>query len=886
MPWEYCLGRAIVLPFYEVVLMIVERDAELDVLAKALRSISRGGGQLVLVRGEAGIGKSTFIEHFLSRAADQHQTVIAWCDPLNTPRPLGPVRDLVAEVNSRTTKQMGEFDYFEGFVAQAQKAKAPLVLVLEDLHWADQRSLDWLIYVGRRLSQLPVLLIGSYRDDEIEPSHPLHHALATIPAARKTNIDLPALSVDAVGLLDPDGKYRPEKLHRITGGHPYFVAEILNSDSGPDALPHSIADVINARISTLSPALQQFLELISCAPGELTPPILSLLHVNNFGALCDEAVAENIMVPVSASKGQALKFRHELTRLAVCTRMGPVRKRESHTLFLAAHLAQPERARQLDMVVFHAEGAQDFKAILANAPLAADRAAALGAHREAAMFLGTALACIDIAPPQVAAEITEKWAYEAGLSLGIDDAVIAARKRAIELWTKLARPDRVGENLRWLSRLYWYRGEAQKAEAYVLQAIDILEGEAVTAETGKAFALRAQFYMLQDRMKKAVKWAARALTIAQQFSDFETQAHALNTTGSAKLFRGDSEGELYLRQSLSIAHDYALHEQAARVYTNLSECLIEMRELDRAEALLEEGIAFDTANDLDAWTYYLIGRKAQLRFEQNRYEDSVQIAQSVLKQPNQTLLMQLPARIILSRAKLRLGSADAVAELDEATEHAKQIGEPQYLVTMLVAKVEHAVLQNDPSLARGALHTLSGMDAAVFSAGKRGDYQFWAHLVGAASRQMSVPEPYALFLSGEYDAAAMLFEAQGANYLSGWVRVAQGTVECADKIFATYGATAARQSIRKRFEMPSLTAHSRGLYRAAKAHPYELTGKEQAVLAMLADGKSNALIASELSRSRRTIENHVSSILSKLSCNNRLEVVLRTQSEPWILPEK
>jgi DNA-binding NarL/FixJ family response regulator len=85
--------------------------------------------------------------------------------------------------------------------------------------------------------------------------------------------------------------------------------------------------------------------------------------------------------------------------------------------------------------------------------------------------------------------------------------------------------------------------------------------------------------------------------------------------------------------------------------------------------------------------------------------------------------------------------------------------------------------------------------------------------------------------------------------------------------------------------MPGLTVQPRGLYHAAKAHPYELTGKEQAVLAMLADGKSNALIADELSRSRRTVENHVSSILSKLSCKNRLEVVLRTQSEPWILPE-
>ncbi|MEP1537286.1 MAG: AAA family ATPase [Paracoccaceae bacterium] len=858
--------------------MIVERNAELASLTEALRSVSLGGGQLVLVRGEAGIGKSTFIEHFVSENSAQHRTAFAWCDPLNTPRPLGPVRDLVAAVNLNDTKKLEESNYFEGFVAQVQKVQEPLVLVIEDLHWADQKSLDWLMYVGRRLSQLPVLLIGSYRDEEVSLAHSLQHALTTISAARKTIIDLPALSLDAVRQLDPDQKYHPEDLHRITGGHPFFVAEILNSDNGYDALPNSVADVINARISSLPRNLQQFLELISCAPGDLSQSVLRELQVKDLGELCDESVAQNILVPV----GQDLKFRHELTRLAVSARIGPVRSRENHAQFLAAQLSSN---RQLDMVVYHAEGAHDHTAILTYAPLAADRAAKLGAHREAAMFLGTALACLDQARPEIAAEVTEKWAYEAGLSLGIDDEVITARERAVDMWSKLGRADRVGENLRWLSRLYWYRGEAEKAEAYILQAIDILEGEVLTAETGKAYALRAQFFMLKDNMDKAAKWAARALVIAEDLADFDTQAHALNTMGSAKLFRGDSKGETFLRQSLRIAHEHDLHEQAARVYTNLSECLIEMRELDRAEALLEEGIAYDTAHDLDAWTYYLIGRKAQLRFEQDRFEDAIQIAQSVLKQPNQALLMQLPARIILARAKLRLGNAESEAALNEAEDHAKQIGEPQYLVTVLVAKIEQAVLQNDLSMAQDALDFLSEMDAAVFSASKRGDFQFWAHLAGASVQKMDIPEPHALFLAGNYDAAATAFEEQGAHYLVGWVRVAQGAAECADKIFASCGATGARQSLRKYFDLHAVTVQSRGLYRAAKAHPYELTGKEQAVLVMLADGKSNTLIANELSRSRRTVENHVSSILAKLSCKNRLEVVLRVQSEPWILPK-
>ena len=862
--------------------MIVDRDAELLLLENALRSISQDGGRLVLVRGEAGIGKSTFIDHFRANIAPQYASAIAWCDPLNTPRPLGPVRDLVADVGRSVRSPLQEADYFEGFIIDAQRAAAPLVLVIEDLHWADQKSLDWLMFVGRRLSQLPVLVIGSFRDDAVDPADPLHHALAAIPANRKTNIDLHALSVDAVRQLDQHKKYSADELHRITNGHPYFVAEVLNSGDGTNKVPHSVADVINARIADFPPALRHFIELLSCAPGEIQQSVLRALNVSNSGELCDAAVAQNILTPV----GPNLKFRHELTRQAVHARIGPVRKQDSHAMFLAAHLGQPEPRQQLDMIVFHAEGAQDRDALLTFGPLAANRAASLGAHREAAMFLSTTLTCVDDASREVAAEITEQWAYEAGLSLAIDEEVIAARERAVDLWKMLSRPDRVGENLRWLSRLYWYRGEADKAETYILQAIAILEGGTPSRETGKAYALRAQFFMLQDSMSEAIKWAERALVIAEELEDFDTQAHALNTMGSAKLFRGDLAGETDLRHSLRIAHKHALHEQAARVYTNLSECLIEMRQLERAEALLEEGITFDTAHDLDAWTYYLIGRKAQLRFEQDRYKEAMQIAQAVLAQPNQTLLMQMPARIILARAGLRLGTPDAADVLEEALTHAEQIGEPQYLVTLLVAKVEQAVLLNDPDQGQGAIDRLSIMDTDVFSPSKRADFLFWSHLAGTPQSQTDVLDPHGLFLSGQYAAASEAFEAQGAAYLAGWVSVAQGMPAVAERLFVSCGAMAACAALRKRFEMPPSVGVPRGPYRAAKAHPYELTSKEQTVLAMLADGKTNAAIAEELSRSQRTIENHVSAILSKLRCKNRLEVVLRTQSEPWILPEK
>ena len=864
--------------------MIIEREIEFELMNQCLNSVPQAGGRLVLVCGEAGIGKTAFIDQFLLHAGAKSKTAIAWCDPLNTPRPLGPIRDLSADLLGSNLTEFGEIDYFDGLLNFAQTSSQTLVLVIEDLHWVDQKTLDWLIFFGRRLSQLPILLVGSYRDDEIGPSHPLRMALATIPAARKTYVELPALSLEGVRRLGQHHSFSAEELYQITAGHPYFVTEILNSGSETIEPPQSVSDVVNARFSTLPEDLQTFLETVSCAAGDLPQAILQNLPFQNLTSLCDEAVARRILVPA----GRNLKFRHELARLTVYARMGPGRKREAHAAFLAAHLSLKPLDQQLDMIVYHAEGAEDATATLIYAQHAASKAAMLGAHREAALYLGSALNCLDGAALEVAAEVNERWAYEAGLSLGIDDAVIAARKRAIAIWTEIKRPDRIGENLRWLSRMHWYRGEAAEAETYILQAIEIFENEAPSSETGKAYALRAQFLMLQENMVEAIKWAERAYAVAAEVEDFDTQAHALNTMGSARLFRGDIQGETELRKSLTIAHTHGLHEQAARVYTNLSECLIELRALDRAEVLLEEGIAFDTAHDLDAWTYYLIGRKAQLRFEQDHYSEAALIAQNVLEQPNQTLLMQMPARIILARANLRMEAADAEDVLAEALSNAEKIEEPQYLITLLIAQLELGVLKDDTDAAAVALKRLADMDATVFSPTKRGEYLFWAHQAQQPAEQSEVPVAFALFLAGDYGKAAQEFQAQGSNYLAGWSLAKLGTPEAleqADACFETCGAKAARQALR--LGVNSLSAlndvQARGPYRAAREHPYALTAKEQIVLRMMVDGKTNTAIAEELSRSRRTIENHASAILSKLNCNNRLEVVLRSQSEPWIL---
>src|SRR5690606_30201064 len=280
----------------------------------------------------------------------------------------------------------------------------------------------------------------------------------------------------------------------------------------------------------------------------------------------------------------------------------------------------------------------------------AGQAASLGAHQQAASQRETALEYADKAPQELAARLCEDWAYEAGIALQTDDLVIERRHRAVELWRQLGRLDKVGENLRWLARLHWYRGDSQEAGRYADEAIRVLESLPPGPELATAYALRSQLHMLNDRFAEAVGWGNRAIELAEAFNATETLAHALNTVATALLHSDQPGGCEMMERSLALALQHGHHEQAARAYTNYGEYAVLFKDFPLAERLLAEGIAYDTKHDLDAWTHYLVGRLAQLRLEQGRLRDAETIAAGVMKLERLTLIMQLPALLVLGRA--------------------------------------------------------------------------------------------------------------------------------------------------------------------------------------------------------------------------------------------
>ncbi len=869
--------------------LFLERQSQINQLNQSLQRVAKEGGRAAFIFGEAGIGKSTLIEHFLEQLPATRHRAIGFCDPYQTPRVLGPVQDIAFTLLGYDQSAHNEEYFFNDLVQHLFKRKATLVLVIEDLHWADQRTLDWLLYLGRRLSQLPVLLIGTCREEEPEGLQALQQTLMNLPPGRIERLHLKPLSLNAIEQISQTLEIPAKKLYDVTAGNPLFVSEMLQNENQQEILPASLSEMLHARINALSHDLQNLLEMVSCNPRGIPLELLSGLKLDPIERLSQQACDRRILEMTE----HHLKFRHELLRMATYERMNTLGQRKTHARLLQHLLDTEVSSLQPELIVHHASGAQDVMNILKYSPLAARRATRLGAHREAAVYLKVALQFVDqLQNPEQQAELLEQWAYATTLLLKIDDEVIQTRQKAIQIWHQLGRLDKVCESLSRLSRIYWYLGEPQKAQSYSDDAIKMLDKLPQDAYFARARVLsyRAQLLMQQENLEQAIYWGEQAFENAVLADDLEMIVHSLNTVGTSKLLRGNRDGETQLLKSLEISMQQGFHVQAARVYVNLPECLIELGELQRAEKFLDEGIAFETRHDLDSWLFNLLAGKAQLRFEQDRYDEAIQIGQNVIQNDKLSRQMKTPAMVVVARSKIRRGDADAGEYLQRAVEAAQQIGEPQYLNTLNIARLEQLVLEDNVAAARQMIDELSHLDAQSISPRKAGEWLMWARMAGYTLNPFDedyLPGAFAAFCRGQYRAAAEQFRQDNARYLAAWSLVADGSPESireALTMLESIDARGAIQSSRLKVLVGTTRKTAASHYRVAKSHPYALTRQEQRILSLLAEGFNNSTIAEELSRSRRTIENHVSSILSKLQCKNRLEAVLRVQSEPWIIP--
>jgi len=853
---------------------LLERSSLLDELSAVLAATS-AAGRVVLVAGEAGIGKSALVKQFAHRHAGDARFLFGVCDPLLTPRALGPLHDLGREVGGRLAALLGagspREQLFAALLDELDQRPQRRVVVVEDAHWADEATLDLLIFLGRRMERTQSLLVVTYRDDELGPDHPLRAVVGRLPRPAVRRLHLEPLSPAAVAELARRAGRAADGLFALTGGNPLLVAEVL---AAPDAdVPLTVRDLVLARFSGLPADAREVVRLVSVVP---TRAEMWLLEGSSTAAV-DAAVTAGLLV----AEADTIGFRHELLRRAVEGSLSAVGRRDLNRQVLAVLTGSPGRGVDVARLVHHAREAGDIEAVLRFGPEAARQAAAVAAHREAVGHYRVVLASADRLPEAAHADLLEGYSIECYLS-GLSTEAVTARRAAVDLREAAGDRERVGAGLRWLSRMHWWDGNRRDAEAAAARAIAVLESLEPGNLLAMAYSNQSQLDMLANRLEAATRWAERAIAMAQRLDDRETLSHALTNIGSARLLDADPAGRADLERAFDVAVVAGLEDDAARALCNLGTISAEMRDYRHARDDLDRALAFVQAHELAGYAQHLLGRRALVRLEQGDWLGAEQDAEAALAELVAGGARMVDGLVPLGLLQARRADPAAPATLQEATERGFATVELQWTAPVAAARAEYAWLHGDDD--RIAEEAGRVYEQAVRAAHPwlTGELAFWLRLAGALPEVPEVvAEPYRLLLTGDWRAAAGWWRERGCPYQQALTLACGDQDEGLLEALALLDGLGARQSalrVRRDLRRRGHQRIPRGPIRATAANPASLTARQIEVLELLADGLSDAAIAARLLLSTKTVGHHVSALLAKLGVASRHEAVAAARS--------
>ena len=854
---------------------LLERSGDLEVLEHALADAERRSGSVVLIGGEAGIGKTLLVQAFSEKHAVDARVLWGSCDDLSTPRTLGPFRDIAGQVDGALKGVVVEGtrgEVFDAVLDAVVDERRPTAVIIEDVHWADGATLDVLKFLGRRIDRVAVELILTYRDEEVPHNHPLMLMIGDVPASAVHRIHPAPLSIKAVEQLAAGHEGSVEHLFELTRGNPFLVTEALLASDGD--IPANVRDAVRTRASRLSPTGRAVADFVSVVPGHTERWLLEQFPEFSPDAL-DEC-RQRGLVEFDAANAW---YRHELVRGAMEESLDPPRRRVLNA-FVVEALAN--RDADIARIVHHARQAGDGEAIALHAPVAARRASATAAHREALAHYRLAVEYAAGISMEDRAQLLTDYAVECYLS---NEAVegVAAASQALELWRALGRALRVSDVLCWLSRLYWWLGKSERAVSTGLAAVEAIGSLPRSKELARAYSNLAQLFMLAQQSDAAEDWASKAITVARELDDQNTLAHALNNLGSTRLRDGDPAGFALLEESLEIAVREKFDDHAGRAYANLVWVTLDYREYEDAARYIEEGLAYAKSRELAGNIYYITAERARFGFECGRWTQAERDARWVLSQPEEPGITRMPAFGALARLQVRRGDPDAEATIEQALQLVEPTGELQRIAPVAIARSELAWLRDDVNGIEAPITEAYRLAMAAQQPWITDELAFWKwRATGIVEALEGSETPYAMQMSGRWREAADAWAEIGCSYEQ--ATALMDSSDATDLLEALallddLGAVPAASKVRRRLRRMGIQGVPRGPRRQTRSHPAGLTPRQVEVLELVVEGLTNTEIAERLFVSPKTVDHHVSALLTKLEVATRQEAAAIANAE-------
>ncbi|MEP7020662.1 MAG: AAA family ATPase [Pseudonocardiales bacterium] len=832
---------------------LLERERQLTLLDETIAAVrARGRGQLVLLGGEGGVGKTALLQRFCAGRAGSERILWGGCDSLFTPRPLGPFLDIAHAIGGEFQQSLDDGakpHEVATCLVRRVAAQGPTIVVIEDLHWADEATLDVLRLLARPVEKTPMLIVATYRNDELDRLHPLRLVLGELRSGQTTRrLDLDPLSLDAVEQLASQSGVDGNALYRTTAGNPFFVTEALAAEAG--TIPSTIRDAVLGRAARLGAAARVVLDAVAVAPPQAEMWLVTALAGDAAQGL-DDCLSVGMLTQVPGG----VAFRHELARRAVEESLPPLHRSALHRKALDTLAAPPSGTPDLTRLAHHAEAADDSAAVMRYAPAAGRHAASVGAHREAAAQYARALRFAGASKAQVRAELLESLSHEHYLTDQMQDA-IDALERALVCWRELGETRRQSAALCALSRRFWCTGRKGQAESVGREALTLLDALPPSRELGLAYCNLSQIAMNSEDAEAAMSWGARAVELGEHLDDTEVTVHALNNMGTIQVLTG--AGTAMLERSLRLAEQAGLDEHVGRAYNNLTWGLARTRSYDLAH-WFEDGINACGERGLELWRLYVLVFRARYDLDQGRWTEATEAAAAVLRYQRSALLVQILALSVVGVVRARRGDPEPWEPLDQALTMARQSDDLQWHAPVVLARAEAAWLDG------------RGPGAPWVT----GELLLWRRLAGVDEVPPgAVAAPFAAQLRGDWATAAALWTARGCRYEAG---LARAESENADEVrhalddLQQLGARPAAAIVARRLRERGVKNVPRGPRPATQSNPGNLTSRERGVLELVAQGLPNSQIAQRLFVSTKTVDKHVSAALRKLGARSRAE---------------